>query len=33
MVCIGKDEDGTVRGECEKDEGTDCEGADSDTGS
>ena len=33
MLCNGKEEDGNVRSDCEKDEGTDCEDGDSDTGS
>jgi hypothetical protein len=31
MLWNGKEEDGNVMSECEKDEGTDCEDGDSDT--
>jgi hypothetical protein len=31
MLWNGSEQDGEVRSECEGDEGTDCEGADSDT--
>ena len=31
LLWNGSEEDGNVRGECEGDEGTDCEGGDSDS--
>jgi hypothetical protein len=31
VLCSDSEEDGNVRSECEEDEGTDCEGGDSDT--